>query len=209
MQNNKYLGNWVVENGDGFETFNVIEIDGQIARAVNKNIPLSELGTKYKRPDEVMPNPFLNTKVGMPEITRKPDPVINKMESQEISVDPLSEATSLVQHSKPAQTPTPTPEKIKLELQDPEEQLILNAIQLSKSSSTLKLNLNVELSFDFDKIKFIAESMEIDGSKVVNAMLNYLGKDTEYIFNAVKADLSNRLGVVQKASQEEVEKLEE
>jgi hypothetical protein len=183
-----YLGKWVIETEDGFETINVLEIDGSVARAVNKNIPLSELGTKYKRPEQIMPNPFTDVKVNMPGLVNKTDP--KPSEETEIKEDNTVD-NGFESLGKSVEVKQPLQASIKL--QDPESQLIQSAIEIGNGTSELTIESILHLNFDFNKIKIIVDSMGIDKDKAAEIIFESIKNDQDLIFESIKSSIIRNL----------------
>lgn len=176
MNNNNLKGSWYLPDGDSFKEIKVIEVEGDIARAVGLNVPISELGTKYKRKEDLTDNPFASP-IGLPKelvaddfVGQQPQSTAVFQESTEIAHSHNMSASSIAG--------------------SPEEEMLKAAIKLTKEKSTETLKLNVELSFDAAAIAKLLQNFEISSTIARNVLTPIIKADIE---KAVSSQVVNNI----------------
>lgn len=188
MDNNQqYLGKWYKENADeGFDEINILEIEGDIARANNKNYSLAELKRSWKRANEIAADPF----------SMQQNVIPNELKSQ-----PQENIVARQNEQYPAlgdvgKTVTKTVEQSKVLLNgSASHQFIRSAIALTSADEKSELNVNVtfELPCSIEKIKTIAQQFNVKDSVVSEVLIEYMNVDQQSILTKISDAIANSL----------------
>ena len=181
-QFNHLLGFWYyADTAESFKEINVVQIsnDGTVAHAIGGNIAVSELGTKYKRKDELTSSPYAAVNLDMPKELVSEEAVTESV-AQETFSQPLT-AHSNVHTSKPIVTTNHV-------VGSPEEEMLKAALKLTKVNSTETVTIDVPLSFDKEAIARLITSFDISKASAKAILGPVVKSDIEKAISSVLID---------------------
>jgi len=194
-------GQWSKKtNTGGTEVIYVIEIDGNMAKAVGKNIPVDELKSNWTKVNDDFGDPFksMSGMQGMDrDLIREQKDTIEPPEVKATKVDDVGQPKPLVDDL--GQPEAKVYEETKPEEPQPisgKHKFIHDAIKMQESKnkqSKLSLNFELVIPCDINKLKIVANSMDIEYEVVSDVIMELLQGQTEDFFNQVSKAVSNNL----------------
>jgi len=159
-------GSWYLkQDEDSYKEVKVIEIIGDVAKAIGCDIPVSQLGTKYVRKEAIAPNPWAAVQLEglLPEDTHSKTETV----AETVSEQPQRQVTATV---------TQQTQSI-LVGNSPEENMLIAALKLSKQATVETITVDVQLSFDKNAIAELIKNFDIDKSVAKRILTEQVNKD--------------------------------
>lgn len=200
MSSRDLKGKWFKpdpKNPGDFISIDVIEVTGEIARAIGKNIPIDELIKNWLPASEMAPDPFKIPGKSLKDVV--PQDVIDPkklgaIDNEQLIDDVLETQSKPIaqnivgdffdQHSGPKSSFEPKlDEAISV---NPEFNFIKNAIKLSKAESKVSLAITHVFNCDISKLKLISNSMDIDPAITASALMSDIRSNPESFFKAIE-----------------------
>lgn len=180
-QFNHLLGFWYyADTAESFKEINVAEIssDGTVAHAIGCNVAVSELGTKYKRKDELTSSPYAAVNLDMPKELVSEDDVteaVTEAVSQPLTTQPN------IHTSKPIVSTNHV-------VGSPEEEMLKAALKLTKVNSVETVSIDVHLSFDKEAIAQLIASFDISTISAKSILGPVVKADIEKAISSILID---------------------
>ena len=181
-QFNHLLGFWYyADTAESFKEINVVQIsnDGTVAHAIGGNISASELGTKYKRKDDLTSSPYAAVNLDMPKELVSEEAIAENAEQETFSQ--ALPVHSNVHTSKPIVTTNHV-------VGSPEEEMLKAALKLTKVNSTETVTIDVQLSFDKEAIARLITSFDISKTSAKAILGPVVKSDIEKAISSVLID---------------------